>query len=199
VELAHRWGDRNLSRMELVLALLVLALLLGMFSKYMFSMFAKAELSMMNRTVININTALNYRSSMALMKNNFDELELMQYLNPMEDMQAESKYKNITDDINNYKLAFVGSSISSPLNYGGVIETGNLNLIEKGKWYYQEDEHLLIYKKRNSAFFKNNNDGEDIIRYKIKFDYEDSNENGKYEHNIDKFNAVKLQVIDTSL
>ena len=83
MELAHRWSDRNLTRMELVMAILLLAILIGTFSRYALVLFARVEKSMLDRTVININTALNYRASMAVMRGQYDELQFLIKMNPI--------------------------------------------------------------------------------------------------------------------
>ncbi|MEO1925314.1 MAG: hypothetical protein ABGY08_04900, partial [Gammaproteobacteria bacterium] len=87
MELTHRWGDRNLTRIELVISILILALLVGTFSKYMFAMFAKAERTMVNKTVVSINTALHYRASMMVMRGQYDELQLLLKVNPMKELR----------------------------------------------------------------------------------------------------------------
>ena len=71
MELAHRWSDRNLSRLELISAVLVLAILIGVFSRYILVVFSSAEQSMVNSTVININTSLSYRAALLILEGEY--------------------------------------------------------------------------------------------------------------------------------
>ncbi|GEM_PF-2649019 len=194
--IAHRWGDRNLTRIELVMALLVLAILIGSFSRHMFIVFARAEQRMINSTVININTALNYRSSIMVMRGNYDDLDVLIMMNPMEDMVSEPEI-NVSDDENeNISLALSGSTISASIKYGGVIEYESIELIEKGKWYFEKNSHILFYTIQNAEFFSTDVTGPARIRYKIEIDYEDKNNNGDYDSHTDNFHTVKIEPMD---
>jgi hypothetical protein len=196
MELAHRWSDRNLTRMELVIASLVLALLIGFFSRYVLLVFAQAERSMMNRTVININTALNYRASMMAMRGQYDELQFFIKMNPMQEMQSRPEINDFDNGVNNISLALSGSSISSTSNYGGIIASDNPDTMEKGKWYFQQDDHVLVYRVSNSEFFSSDLEGSARVRFRIKINFKDNNANGQYNQKIDEFHSVKLQSID---
>ena len=196
MELAHRWGDRNLTRMELVIALLILALLIGFFSHYMLTLFARAERSMMNRTVININTALNYRASMAVMRGKYDVLESLLNMNPMEEMQVSPEINDFDNRVNTISLVMAGSTVSTPVNYGGVIASENFEIMEKGKWYFDQGDHLLIYTINNAEYFSTDVEGLARIRFRIKIEYSDNNANNQYDLEIDEFNSVKLQSLD---
>jgi hypothetical protein len=196
VELAHRWSDRNLTRKELVIAILILALLIGFFSRYTLSIFSQAERSMVNRTIININTALNYRASLAVMMGRYNELIVLLNNNPFESMQSVEKIGQIKDKNNNFGLLSEGSFISTPVNYEGVLVSGNTEFMEKGKWYYQKDKKILIYTLKNNEYFKSELEGLPRIRYRIKLDYLDINANGQFDENLDQFNGVRIQAID---
>jgi len=154
MELAHRWGDRNLTKMELVMALLVLAVLIGTFSRYVLVVFSRAEQSMINSTVININTALNYRAAMAVMRGEYQELETFEKKNPMEEMRSNIDINDLDMTMNGIPLVLGGaSSISAPANYGGEINAYTIESMEKGKWYFNQDNRHLIYLISNNEFF----------------------------------------------
>jgi hypothetical protein len=196
MKIAHRWVDRNLTRMELVVAILILALLIGMFSKYMFVIFAKAERSMVNRTVININTALHYRASMMVMMGQDEELNLLLKINPMKELQLALEINDIQNKSDMLSYAFSGSVISTPSNYGGTVLPESLDTMEKGKWYFRSDNHVLLYTLNNTEYFSDNFDGIARIRYRIKLDYIDNNNNGKYDQKIDEYNSLKLKKVN---
>lgn len=195
MELTHRWGDRNLTRIELVISILILALLVGTFSKYMFAMFAKAERTMVNRTVISINTALHYRASMMVMRGQYDELQLLLKVNPMKELRLPLEINDIQNREEMMSYALSGSVISTPSNYGGEIVSAYLDTMEKGKWYFVIDNNVLLYKINNTLLFSDD-ESIDNIRFHINLDYKDKNKNGTYEENTDEFNSVRLQLID---
>jgi hypothetical protein len=195
MELAHRWSDRNLSRMELVITILLMALLIGSFSRYMFGVLDKAERIMVNRTVISINTALHYRASMMVMRRQYEELQLLLKINPMKELRSPLEVNDIQNKEEMMSYALSGSVISIPSNYGGEIFFEYLDTMEKKKWYFMIDNNVLLYKINNASLFSDD-DSIDDIRFYIKLDYKDNNENGTFEENIDEFNSVRLQLID---
>jgi hypothetical protein len=183
--------------MELVITLLILSLLIGTFSQYMFAMFSKAERSMVKRTVININTALHYRASMMMMKGDYETLSILLKINPMKELQSNLEINDIQNKADMLSHALSGSIISTPSNYGGEIVSEYINSMEKGKWYFVIDNNVLIYKLNNSPLlYSNEDDGQDSIRFQIKFDYKDNNANGKYEQKYDEFNSIRLEEIN---
>ena len=84
----HRWIDRDLSRLELVIACSIILVLVGVFARHMLLVFARAEQSMVNRTVINIDTALKYQAVFFIMKDDYRDLARLADLNPMDTMQG---------------------------------------------------------------------------------------------------------------
>lgn len=192
MELAHRWGDRNLTRLELVIALLILAALIGIFSRYMLLTFAKAERSMINYTVINLNSVLNLRASMAAMMN-VNDLEKVFRMNPMQTFQSNLYENNNTN--NSIELYAIGYNFEVS-NYGGVLVNDDPDYMEKGKWYYLQGEHILIYTVNNTELFKSNRKGLARINFELDLEYEDVNENGKFDIDSDKFQSVKYKEID---
>lgn len=196
MELAHRWSDRNLTKLEYVFALLILAILIGTFSRYVLVVFSRAEQTMINSTVININTALNYRAAMAVMRGEYQELETFEKTNPMEAMQTKIDINDMDMIVNDLPLAAGVASISAPANYGGEINTYTKDSMEKGKWYFNQDNRHLIYLVSNSAFFSSGVEGRSMIQFRIAIDYEDRNANGHYDPAIDEFRSMKLQPIE---
>jgi hypothetical protein len=195
MELAHRWGNRNLTRLELVVAILILATMIGFFSKYALTIFSRAEQSLVNRTLININTALYYRSNMAVLKGEYEALYNLMKINPMDDMQQ-------LPEVSDYKLAnaetpfvMAGGMVNTPANYGGVIYSDD-EILEKGKWYFNQKDLYLEYVIRNSELFTSEIEGLPRIRFRTVMIYNDENENGHYEPDIDKFQTVRLNSID---
>ena len=86
--ISGRWGDRNLSRMESIIVWIILLLFIGYSYRYMSAVFGNFEQSMVEKTVLNINTALTYQAAMLIFKRQYEELRLLQKTNPMDAMQA---------------------------------------------------------------------------------------------------------------
>ena len=83
MQLAHRWADRNLTRLELVLALIILLLVLGVFMRSVLVVFARAEQRMVESTIINLGTSLNYHASMAALRGDYEELPKLERRSPI--------------------------------------------------------------------------------------------------------------------
>lgn len=194
--IAHRWGDRNLTRIELVISLLVLVILIGIFSRHMLIVFARAEQSMINSTVINFNTSLNYRAAIAFMRNDYHELELLEKTNPMNEQQATLEMTVQDLGFNNIELALMASAIYIPLNYAGEINSLTMDSMEKGKWYFNQDNQSMIYRVRNTEFFSSDDEGSPQVQYKVVIDYKDTNYNGQFDAASDEFKMMKLQPVN---
>jgi len=196
MELAHRWNDRNLTKIELIVAVLILALLIGSFSRYGLNIFSEAEKNMVNSTVININTALNYRAAFIFMQGDVEELKRFENINPMGEIQAVIDVNNVVNEAGSISMAMLGASISIPSNYAGVISAVDTELMEKGKWYFQQEDHVLVYRLSNSEFFSSELDGPARIRFRTKIEYVDKNANGNFDPIIDEYKSVKLKSLD---
>jgi hypothetical protein len=196
MELAHRWRDRSLTKLELVVAILILTILIGSFSRYVLVIFSRAEQSMINSTVININTALHYRAAMAVMLGQYQELELLREINPMEELQASSEINNPKITLDQIPLALLAGTASAPANYGGLINSYTMDSMEKGLWYFNQDNRYLIYLVSNSEFFFSDAEGLPIIRFRIVIDFKDRNSNGKYDPESDEFQTMKLHPVN---
>lgn len=194
MELAHRWSDRNLTKIELIVSLLILSLLIGAFSHYMFDMFAKVEQRMVEKTVININTALYYRASMLIMQRKYTELEALLHINPMKELQSNLNINEIQRLVELDTQTLSAAIVSTPSNYGGEIFSDYLNNMDKGKWYYVIDNKILIYLPNNKINMKNSKQELSEIRFQIKFDYVDNNLNGVFEEDIDEYNSISLKL-----
>ena len=194
--IAHRWGDRNLTRLEYVFAILILAIMIGVFSRYALVMFARAEQSIINSTVININTALHYRAALALMRGKYQDLKLLEETNPMQELQSNISIDEPEVVINNISFTLLASSSYISTNYAGEINAYTMDSMEKGKWYFNQDNRSLIYVIRNSEFFSSDAEGLPLMQFEIVIDYNDKNTNGEYDPESDEFRTIKLQPIN---
>ncbi|MEQ8938396.1 MAG: hypothetical protein RLT30_06805, partial [Gammaproteobacteria bacterium] len=80
--IAGRWSNRNLSRLELVVAIFAISVFFAVFSVYMLKVFAKVERVAVNTTVNNINVVLTSKLVEAIVKNDYSDIETVLDQNP---------------------------------------------------------------------------------------------------------------------
>jgi hypothetical protein len=193
MEIAHRWLDRNLSKLELIVAMIILLLLVGSFSRYMFSVFGKVEKSMIDRTLININTAINYEAAFAVMRKDTESINKLLLMNPMNIMTNEL---NINEISKSEALLAINHLPTLPTNYAGIVIDDSDTSLQSGNWYFDQDDRVLFYILNNAEFFKSNLEGSARIRYKIKLNYIDRDNDSSFSPLIDKFESMQLQSLD---
>ncbi len=197
MELAHRWISRDLTKLELIISLIVLSIFIGIFSRYMFIVFSKVEKNMIDRTVVNINTAISYHAAFAVLKGDNSYIYQIENTNPMDLMTDGSGLNSYTFKSKDNNSIGVNYHPGPPLNYGGeVVDDTELSL-ESGKWYFDKDDHFLFYNLNSSEYFKSNIDGPPRVRYKLQINYTDQNNDNAFTPSIDKYLSVKLHAMDS--
>jgi len=198
----HRWSDRNLTRLELVMALLIMFILIGAFSRHVLIVFARAESTMINTTVMNMNTTLQYYAMNAALKGDVEKLAALGDPNLLTEVRGhigqaqEDIYKDAYKEKDSRYVQQLLTHDWLPGNYIGELEAPNPEEIGKGKWYFDKSEGLLIYRVSNSEFFHSELNGAPRIRFKIYFDYEDVNLDGIYNPDQDVFRSITLKSPD---
>jgi hypothetical protein len=193
--LSSRWYDRNLSKIELVAAIMLISIFIGVFAVRALKIFTLTEQTSVTLTINNMNTALKYKAIMALANNRLDELEELQQINPMQLVYAGSEaYMKSTENLKNEVGHPPETTIS---NYIGELYDPDINDIEPGNWYFDRNVNLLIYRVRNTEFFYSSIDGPGRIRYAVMLEYEDMNDNDRYDPAVDRFINIKIGNIDT--
>jgi len=189
MELAHRWINRDLSRLELVIALLIMTILIGTFMNHALRVFAHAERSSVMVTVTNINNALLYHSLSLVGKNKWRELVDMESMNPMQLMRGKTE-KDIQPD-RGTELKITDNEIPVG-NYLGEFSDPDISMLESGKWYYDTRVNTLVYMVNNDEFFISDMEGPARIVYEIVIVYKDIDGNGSFDPSSDEFSSVKL-------
>lgn len=193
MELASRWLDRKLSWLEGVVAWLLIVLLIGLFSRYMLIIFSKTEKIMIERTVININSAINYTSAIAKLNNDIETINSLVYVNPMNFMSMNVTINELSSNSINQPIHFT----SPPSNYKGEVLDDADPSLERGNWYFDVDGKFLFYKLRNDEFFETSIAGPERIRFKVKMEYIDLNKDNRFDSYIDEFISIKLEPVDS--
>lgn len=188
----HRWSDRNLTLLELIAALLLIAFFIGVFARHVLIIFARAESTMVSATVININTALNYNAVLAVLNNNVDKLAALETMNAMNVVRAPVTNPDPGEHGQN---EFLNQQFHNwmPRNYLGELAAPDPDMIPGGKWYFDRVDNLLVYRVNNPEYFYSELEGAPRIRFRVRVVYEDVNIDGKYNPAIDIYKTVKLE------
>ncbi len=197
MDLAHRWIDRNLTRTELIMALLLLSVMIGFFSHHMYLVFGKVEKLMIDRTVLNINSALHLEASVAIMKRDGGSLQKLELINPMDLMKNSIGLEDFIDDQKEKNVLLAKNNIViTPSNYGGIVVDDSDPNLEPGHWYFDQDDYLLFYILNYSEFFTSGLDGPPRIRYKVEMNFIDQDNDDVFDPSVDKLNSIKLNAVD---
>lgn len=196
MQLAHRWLDRNLSRLELVLSWLVIVFIIGLFVRTTLVIFTKAERTMVNTTINNINTALKYRAAIAVMQGDTKFLAGLAQQNPFTFVQNRQPLKqpagaNRFDELSDLVSAYSGP----PSNYLGELDDPDPATLKAGNWYFDTSDKTLNYLVSNTEYFHSDLDATPRIKLKVIVDYNDLNDNNRFDPGVDEFKSVSLQSI----
>lgn len=196
MQLAHRWLDRNLTRLELVIALIILLAILGSFMRYMTLMFARAEARMVESTIISLNTSLGYHMALAILRNDTKIPDRIGRRSPVYLVQSWQKgFSQAEDYVDLVSRTATFPVFHKPVNYRGEFLEPDFDLIEEGDWYYDMAENTLNYRVVNRNLFENNLPGDGLLRYRVHLDYADVNGNGSFEPAVDEFKSVYMKAV----
>lgn len=194
--LAGRWADRQLSRLELVIVVIVLSLILFVLIQHMLKIFARAERSMLANSVMNINTTLQYRAAWHVLKADYAALEAMNGMNPF-DLSVmgqgwldNSAYPNISRQMLSGLV-----DIRLPASYLGVIDTVEPTSIKGGSWYYDLQQRRLVYRVSNYEYFETDLPGPARVEFIVDIDYKDRNDNNQFDAGLDEYRTIYLRAL----
>jgi hypothetical protein len=197
MQLTHRWIDRDLSRLELVVAWSIILVLIGLFARHMLIVFARAEQSMVNRMIININVSLKYQAVFFIMKEDYKALARLAEMNPVDTMQGDQINELLQEGAITAKQVTSGyTSPIKPANYIGEFDAPDPDNMEKGVWYYDTRNRELVYIIRNGEYFNGDLKGVPRLRFKVEVEYTDKNGNGVFDPPRDTYRSVHLVNLD---
>jgi hypothetical protein len=209
--LAGRWADRQLSRLELAAAVIILSLLLFVMMQHMLKLFAQAERSLLTRSVININTALQYRAAGYILRNDYPSLAAMEGINPFTMAATEPGWLNPATAPATIPGLMAGvtkappmvpelmagfTKVEVPVNYLGELDGPDPAAIEGGHWYYDRRDKVLVYHIDNAEYFSGGSSSPARVVFTVDIDYEDRNDNNQFDPEIDAYRSIQLQAID---
>lgn len=166
--------DRPLSRLELAVVILLIAFCFTWFLNRMNYMAALAEATALDLTVRNLKAGVMSAVASGILRNDRQVLQGIAESNP------------------------VGSAIDPPAGYIGAVRDANPANIQPGQWYYDEDHHWLAYHVVNADYFLGTGDGPARVRIQLRLNYNDVNENGSFDTDIDMPGSVSVIMLDES-
>jgi len=195
--IAGRWADRQLSRLELVVAVIVISLVLYILMLKMLKIFAAAERSLLTTTVVNINTAMQYRAAWYMLQGDYSELEIMQQMNPLAMGEIDSAWlkPEKTLEVPSQILAGI-VDVRLPGNYLGEMDRVNPEDIDGGHWYFDRQEQKLVYRVDNDEYFDSSLSGPARVEFNVIIDYVDTNSDNRFNPHIDEYRNIRLRAIN---
>lgn len=189
----HRWIDRNLTRLELVVSFIVILLFFGIFLRQSLVIVAMSEQTALNSTITNINSSLSVMAARYMLLNDTKSLQAMQGMNPMESLtniQAELLYLHENTDLKENEFR-----MTPPSNYIGVRFAPEPDKLEAGIWYFDLSDNTLVYTVKNAGFFNSDIEGKPRAKFRVDLEYKDKNDNNRFDLPVDEFISVKLRKI----
>jgi hypothetical protein len=195
--LAGRWADRQLSRLELVIVVIVFSLILTVFIQYMLRVFAIAERSLMLNSITNMNTALQYNAAAYALTGNYAGLAAMQGMNPF--ALAGSNLGELTlnsGEPTPHQLLSGMVIMRVPGNYIGELDSPDPADIEGGHWYFDTRDSILVYRVDNAEYFQSNLPGAPRVQFQVQIEYTDRNNNNEFDPGIDTYMGIRLRALN---
>jgi hypothetical protein len=195
--IAGRWADRQLSRLELAMAVIVLSLVFVVYMQYLLKAFAYTERSLLENTMVNINTALQYHLAGHLLRGDYGIIDEMQAINPFTMVSADPFWLDPApgDPLPAEIVAGV-MGLRAPTNYLGELDNPDPAEIGGGHWYFDTADNTLIYRVDNAEYFYSSLPGPPRVRLIVEVEYDDRNNNNRFDPVIDEYKSIGLKAID---
>jgi len=197
MQLAHRWLDRNLTRLELVVALVIIVFIMGTFIRHIQRVFMQAEMSMVDTTIINLNSSLKYHAAMAVLRGDYEQLSRMNKMNPVSEIQSlQNDYENIKENLELVARTATYPVFNQPINYIGELVNPELDTLQKGVWYFDPGEKTLNYHPNNSSSIFGRENFNKVIKFRVNIRYTDKNADGRNNPGNDRFLSISIDNVD---
>lgn len=194
--IAGRWADRQLSRLEMVVAVILIGLLVSLLLQYMLRMFAVAERSLLSTTIMNVNTALQYRAAWYQLNEDYIALETMQQMNPFAMTSLNPLLTNPETAAGMPPQMLSGIiELAAPANYLGELGQAAAGQVDGGQWYFDRLLRTLVYRVDNSEYFESNLDGPARVEFYVDIDYEDINNNNRFDAQAGEYRGIRLRSV----
>lgn len=193
--LAGRWADRQLSRLELVASVILLGIVVAVMLVHMLKIFAVAERSLLISTVINIETAIQYRAAGYVLRNDYMALDKLTGMNPLSMAMVEPDW--FTQASASPPGIVAGMAyIAMPGNYLGEFMDTDPAVIKGGNWYFDQGKNTLVYRVNNAEYFFTDLSGPARVEFVVEIDYVDKNADNRFNPRIDDYRSIRLQAVN---
>jgi hypothetical protein len=174
------WSSRELSRLERVMAVVLMVVFIAVFLERASVLLARVERAAMTTALVNAQNLLRVRAVLLARRGEQGGLAALEGSNPMSAAQA------------------AGSPVSAdpPRNYLGALENPDPAVIGGAQWYFDRRENVLVYRVRNGAYFDTRLPGPKRARFAVRIDYVDSNGDGRFDSETDRFNGATLRPVE---
>ena len=192
-----RWSHYQLSRLELVFAIIVILVLISVFLNYMVVMLARAEQAMVDNSITRINSALRLQAMQVYVDDAFTGIAAMRHANPVRLLEQQPEW-DVSDHLESVQLATMVKARSEAAlpNYAGEMGGDAATDLEPGSWYFDTDSRALVYIVRNAELFRSELPGRARLRYRLELNYDDQDSDGRFTPGIDRYRDVELQPVD---
>ncbi|MDZ7735452.1 MAG: hypothetical protein U5P41_04420 [Gammaproteobacteria bacterium] len=150
-----RWSHYQLSRLELVFAVIVILVLISVFLNYMIVMLARAERSMVDNSITQMNSALRMQAMQVYVDDAFTGIAAMRHANPVRLLEQQPEW-DVSDQLKSAQLATMARARSEAAlpNYAGEMDGDAAAELDAGSWYFDTDSRALVYIVRNAELFR---------------------------------------------
>jgi len=198
MQIAYRWINRDLGKLEFVFAIIFISICLSALINKSLELFSLTEKRLVEATISNIQTALQLQLAVQSF-NTSNEISLREGINPVNLMQSPpGDYKKYLGSGLEYIQAKKVSIKPMP-NYLGEMLDPDIESLERGNWYFDHNGKLLIYLVKHPEYLTGKSNEFKELKFTVKLDYNDVNNNQIYEPKIDTLIAVDLVNVDRKI
>ena len=164
--------QHGFSLLELVLVITIIGLLFTVAIDRLLILKVEAERAAMQQIIGSLRSAMSIQVAKKISSGNIDKLAEMAGANPMDWLSEK------------------------PDNYIGFKDEPDPADIKGYTWYFDSYNKWLVYRVSNSQYFSSPLKGTARARFKVNFDYTDTNENGDFDPNIDEIHGLTLKSVE---
>lgn len=193
----NRWTGRNLSRLEMIASLLLVALVFGTFVERGLRVFAAAEESSLQTAILNMNSALRILYYEFVVSGRNGEVAAWQGANPIR-LLDEGPGTLRTETLSRFPELgrFEAATAGIAGRYLGEVDAGPPPDLQGGEWYFDRGDAALVYRVRNEEFFRTDLPGPARVRFRVDVHFDDQDGDGQYNPATDRPADVILRPLD---
>jgi hypothetical protein len=163
---------RQLSRVEIGIAVVVIGIVVWLFLERVFALMVEAERTALTLRLNQLQSALMVNAARCLIRGDAQGLAALAHGNPMRLLGASAR------------------------DYLGELESPDPAVVDGGYWYFDAGEGSLVYRVKNEAYFETSLEGAVRARFQVVFDFQDADGNGRYDPGKDRWQGIRIQAME---